>query len=563
MGVTNSKREYVFSETPLPSKWDALTKEYNSDNKKEQVENAKNNKDADKISKFIKDNTFLIKHFDNFMTDYKNKAETTALVKKKILPDRSDIKELLKGKNGNYNDELTQFLDMKPIFPYNNLKVQYTPDDVKLLEDITDKNEAQKKELYTKIIQVSIGALIHKKFKRIIVDYIFDSNVFGDSEAKIAIKKVRGDKTLEQAYKDNKGSIDMAAQSAKIIEDQKNKKVKGGTLIENNVVDNNLEKVKSIGGINPLKAAKSFIDDDNNSSSSDNSDNSSSSSSSSSSSRYNSDSDESDSDESYSDSDSDSYSDSDRSDESYSDRSDRSDESYSDRSNGNNKSDSDNSNSFNDNSSGRINPHRVDYIKGEEHLRGGIFDSNEKKVYKQAQKEIEAIFKKKKTDFFKNARALNAFMDIPKNHNNLLAMVYDGPVPGKWVNGDAKDQKTAIIDAITPIINDYTPDKKDEKTSEGDADAQTDKPADKPGAQPAALPDASSGAQSGAQPAALPAALPAASSGAPPGAPPAPSGGSTQQGGKYYKIKTRKNKHNNNNNNNINNNNNKKTRRRL
>ena len=545
MGVTNSKRNYKFSEekTPLPSKWDALTKEYNSDNKKEQVENAKNNTEADKISKFIKDNTFLIQHFDNFMTDYKNKAETTALVKKNILPDRSDIKELLKGKNGNYNDELTQFLGMKHITPYNKEDVIYTEADKKLLDDSTDNNETQKKELYTKIIKVSIGALIHKKFKGIIVDYIL-----GTDDAKTVEKTKRGDADLKTAFDTNKtgkqGPMELGDATAKLIEVQKNKNVKGGTLIENNVVDNNLEKVKSIGGINPLKAAKSFIDDDNNSSSSDNSDNSSSSSSSSGLSRYNSDESESDSDsdrsdESYSDSDSDSDSDrsdsdsdSDRSDESYSDRS--------DRSNGNNKSDSDNSNSFNDNSSDSINPHRVDYIKGEGRVGGGVFyDSNEEKVYKQGKKEIKAIFEKKKSGFLKDARKLNEFMDISENRTSLLAMVYDGLyLPGKWINKDKETDKQKIIKNIMDAIDKYTPDEKDEKTTapDGANTGSETNPVKKLGETAAQSDD-----ESKTNPAAPPVENPDApkNPGALPGAKPVEKNDAANQvGGKYYKIKT-------------------------
>lgn len=85
------------------------------------------------------------------------------------------------------------------------------------------------------------------------------------------------------------------------------------------------------------------------------------------------------------------------------------------------------------------------------------------KDYSKFKKEARGDFKKKMTAFFADNEAMAAFMD--ENEQTLLEMVYNGKIPGKWIDKSKETEKTAMVEALVTAINKYTP--KEEEKKEG------------------------------------------------------------------------------------------------
>jgi hypothetical protein len=82
-------------------------------------------------------------------------------------------------------------------------------------------------------------------------------------------------------------------------------------------------------------------------------------------------------------------------------------------------------------------------------------ENKQKDDYKKFKKEARGDFKEKMKTFFDDNEALAKFMDT--NETPLLAMVYYGKIPGKWVDKSKTAEKQQVNDALVAAINAYTP----------------------------------------------------------------------------------------------------------
>jgi len=113
--------------------------------------------------------------------------------------------------------------------------------------------------------------------------------------------------------------------------------------------------------------------------------------------------------------------------------------------------------------------------------------------YKKFKKETRANFDEKTKQFFNDTTAVDTFME--DNETDLLAlMYYQTGVPLKWIDKSKKDEKKKVADALLKAITEYKPPEAppaegEKKTEEGAADgaaappaADGDKDKDKEGA---------------------------------------------------------------------------------
>lgn len=82
-------------------------------------------------------------------------------------------------------------------------------------------------------------------------------------------------------------------------------------------------------------------------------------------------------------------------------------------------------------------------------------ENKQKDDYKKFKKEARGDFKEKMKTFFDDNEALAKFMDT--NETPLLAMVYYGKIPGKWVDKSKTTEKQQVNDALVAAINAYIP----------------------------------------------------------------------------------------------------------
>jgi hypothetical protein len=122
-------------------------------------------------------------------------------------------------------------------------------------------------------------------------------------------------------------------------------------------------------------------------------------------------------------------------------------------------------------------------------LSGGLnvigFRSDEDKLknkrdkdYKNFKKEARGDFKKKMTAFFADNEAMAAFMD--ENEQTLLEMVYNGKIPGKWIDKSKETEKATMVEALVTAINKYTPKEEKKEGAEGAPAGEAAPPGDKP-----------------------------------------------------------------------------------
>jgi hypothetical protein len=84
-------------------------------------------------------------------------------------------------------------------------------------------------------------------------------------------------------------------------------------------------------------------------------------------------------------------------------------------------------------------------------------ENKRKDDYKQFKREVRGNFEQKMYGFLADNEAMATFMDDPTNEPNLLAMVYYGKIPKKWVNKEAEAEKQALAEALVKAINEYKP----------------------------------------------------------------------------------------------------------
>ena len=91
-----------------------------------------------------KNDALFKKELSALLLDFKS-GDTKLLADKNILPDMSDVKELLKGNSGKYKEEFKAFVSGESIKPYGSEEIKYDPDkDLKLIDDKTNKNIEEK-----------------------------------------------------------------------------------------------------------------------------------------------------------------------------------------------------------------------------------------------------------------------------------------------------------------------------------------------------------------------------------------------------------------------------------
>ena len=258
MGVSVSKRSYEFknSEATIEdaksgTAVDAKSGDNKDGDKKDDKKDGENTELAGKMKDFVSKNSGIFKkEFSAFLLDYK--MANKYLADKNILPNTSDISELLKGRNGKYKEEFKAFVSGVEITPYADEKIKYDPvSDLKIINGDT-KDIEEKIKLYINIVKISIGALIHVKLKRIIVDYIFDTNFFSKTEAEKKAKEEMGIGEIKEKI----NAAEENQEVRKIGREALN--VKGGSINEAGI---NAHDINSISGITPLNTAIENLDE--------------------------------------------------------------------------------------------------------------------------------------------------------------------------------------------------------------------------------------------------------------------------------------------------------------
>ena len=74
--------------------------------------------------------------------------------------------------------------------------------------------------------------------------------------------------------------------------------------------------------------------------------------------------------------------------------------------------------------------------------------------YKKFKKDVRADFATKQKAFFNDEVEMSKFMD--ENDAELLALYYNGKIPGKWINKDVPNEPTNMAEKLVNAINAYS-----------------------------------------------------------------------------------------------------------